>query len=79
MTAATSFKLLQFVLKEPTSVSTEQWLVLAVGFIVSFFVAWAVIAWFMSWVTRHGFAPFAIYRLIAGGLTLAWVYGYLAW
>jgi undecaprenyl-diphosphatase len=74
MFAATGFKLLQFVLKTDVAVSPEQWQVLAVGFVVSFFVAWAVIAWFMAWVTRHGFAPFAIYRIIAGAATLAWVY-----
>ncbi|MCA9131677.1 MAG: undecaprenyl-diphosphate phosphatase [Planctomycetales bacterium] len=75
MVAATGFKLLQFVLGSPSPVSTEQWLVLALGFTVSFFVAWAVIAWFMAWVTRHGFTPFALYRIGVGGLTLAWVYG----
>ena len=74
MFAATGFKLLQFVLKTEVAVSPEQWQVLAVGFVVSFFVAWAVIAWFMAWVTRHGFAPFAIYRILAGAATLAWIY-----
>ncbi len=74
MFAATSYKLLQFVLDSAEPVSNQQWQVLAVGFVVSFFVAWAVVAWFMAWVTRHGFAPFAIYRIIAGCLTLAWVY-----
>ncbi len=74
MFAATGYKLLQFVLESTEPVSSQQWQVLAVGFVVSFFVAWAVIAWFMAWVTRHGFTPFAIYRIMAGGLTLAWVY-----
>ncbi|MEO8272142.1 MAG: undecaprenyl-diphosphate phosphatase [Aureliella sp.] len=74
MFAATGYKLLQFVLKSDTAVSAEQWQVLAVGFVVSFFVAWAVIAWFMAWVNKHGFAPFAIYRIIVGAATLAWVY-----
>jgi len=46
--------------------SAHQWSVLALGFIVSFFVAWAVIAWFMHWVRKHGFIPFAIYRLAMG-------------
>ncbi len=44
----------------------EQWGVLAVGTLVSFFVAWAVIAWFMAWVRTRGFVPFAIYRIIVG-------------
>ncbi|QDV28040.1 undecaprenyl-diphosphate phosphatase [Aureliella helgolandensis] len=74
MVAATSFKLLQFILKEETAVSTHQWAVLAVGFVVSFLVAWVVIAWFMTWVRRHGFTPFAIYRIIIGIFTIAWAY-----
>jgi undecaprenyl-diphosphatase len=73
MVAATTFKLLQFMLKESTSVSSEQWLVLALGFSVSFIVAWGVIAWFMAWVRNRGFTPFAIYRVIAGACTLWWL------
>ena len=74
MFAATGYKLLQFVLESNTTVSAQQWQVLAVGFVVSFFVAWAVIAWFMAWVNKHGFAPFAVYRIIVGAATLAWIY-----
>jgi undecaprenyl-diphosphatase len=47
------------------------WLVLAIGFIVSFLVAYAAVAWFIAWVRKRGFAPFAIYRIIIGGLVLA--------
>jgi undecaprenyl-diphosphatase len=47
---------------------------LAIGFIVSFFVAWAVVAWFMHWVRRRGFVPFAIYRIALGIGVLAWVF-----
>ena len=46
------------------------WGVLATGFIVSFFVAWGVVAWFMHWVRRHGFIPFAIYRIVLGVIVL---------
>jgi undecaprenyl-diphosphatase len=46
--------------------------VLAVGFLVSFLVAWGVVAWFMKWVQRRGFVPFAVYRIIAGAAVLAW-------
>ena len=45
---------------------THQWVVLAIGFVVSFFVAFVVVAWFMRWVRRRGFAPFAIYRILLG-------------
>ncbi len=74
MIAATGFKLLQFMLESETSVTVEQWQVLAIGFGVSFFVAWAVIAWFMAWVNKHGFTPFALYRIVVGAGTLAYAY-----
>ena len=48
----------------PLAVNTHQWLVLAIGFVISFFVALGVVAWFMRWVRDRGFAPFAIYRIV---------------
>ena len=50
----------------PLSVNAHEWIVLAIGFVVSFIVALAVVAWFMNWVRRRGFAPFAIYRIVLG-------------
>ena len=50
----------------PLVMTSHGWLVLAIGFIVSFIVALAVVAWFMRWVRRRGFAPFAIYRIVLG-------------
>ncbi len=44
---------------------------IAIGFVVSFVVALGVIRWFMAIVTRHGFAPFAWYRIVAGTVALA--------
>jgi undecaprenyl-diphosphatase len=48
----------------PLSVNAHGWIVLAIGFVVSFVVALAVVAWFIQWVRVRGFAPFAIYRII---------------
>ena len=45
---------------------------LAIGFVVSFVVAFGVVAWFMNWVRHRGFAPFAIYRILAGIALLVW-------
>ena len=42
------------------------WVVLGIGFVVSFIVALGVVAWFMRWVRARGFAPFAIYRIVLG-------------
>ena len=54
-----------------SQIDTHGWIVLAIGFGVSFVVAYASVAWFMAWVRKHGFAPFAVYRIIVGALVLA--------
>jgi undecaprenyl-diphosphatase len=38
----------------------------AIGFVVSFFVAWAVIAAFLRYLERRGLEPFGYYRIVAG-------------
>ncbi|ABF41083.1 Undecaprenyl-diphosphatase [Candidatus Koribacter versatilis Ellin345] len=48
------------------------WITLAIGFIVSFIVAYFVVAWFMKWVRTRGFVPFAVYRIVVGIAVLAW-------
>lgn len=73
MFAASGFKLLQFVAKEPVSIDSEQWITLAIGFVTAFVVALGVIAWFMQWVKKHGFIPFAIYRIAVGVAVLTWL------
>ena len=50
----------------PLMMDTHGWIVLAIGFVVSFIVALAVVARFMNWVRSRGFAPFAIYRIALG-------------
>jgi undecaprenyl-diphosphatase len=61
----------------PLQMDPHQWIVLAIGFVVSFFVALAVVAWFMHWVRARGFAPFAIYRIVLGiGLLTLLVRGF---
>ena len=54
-----------------SQIDAHGWGVLAIGFAVSFVVAYAAVAWFMAWVRKRGFAPFAIYRIIVGSLVLA--------
>ncbi|HEY6207125.1 MAG TPA: undecaprenyl-diphosphate phosphatase [Chthoniobacterales bacterium] len=55
----------------PLAVNAHEWVVLAIGFVVSFFVALAVVAWFMQWVRTRGFVPFAVYRIVLGLVVLA--------
>jgi undecaprenyl-diphosphatase len=50
----------------PLTLNGHQWIVLAIGFVMSFIVALAVVAWFMRWVRTRGFVPFAIYRIVLG-------------
>ncbi|HEY3884693.1 MAG TPA: undecaprenyl-diphosphate phosphatase, partial [Vicinamibacterales bacterium] len=54
-----------------SQIDAHGWLVIAVGFAVSFLVALGSVAWFMAWVRRRGFVPFAVYRIVAGALVLA--------
>jgi undecaprenyl-diphosphatase len=80
MAAATGYELLRtFHPKhgEPLGAmpaTAEEWVVLAIGFVVSFVVALAVVAWFMNWVRQRGFTPFAIYRIVVGIAVLVWVF-----
>ena len=49
-----------------SSIDAHGWIVLAIGFVVSYIVAYGSVAWFMAWVRKRGFGPFAIYRIIVG-------------
>ena len=49
------------------------WIVLGIGFVVSFIVAYGSVAWFMGWVRQRGFVPFAVYRIIVGIVVLVWL------
>jgi undecaprenyl-diphosphatase len=55
------------------AMTAHGWAVLALGFAVSFVVAYAVVAWFMAWVRRRGFTPFAVWRMLAGAAVLLWM------
>jgi undecaprenyl-diphosphatase len=46
----------------------------AVGFVVSFLVALVVVRAFVHYVTRHGFTPFAVYRIVVGAAALVWLF-----
>ena len=76
MVAATGYTLLKSLRgkgENPIGVSqidAHGWIVLAIGFVVSYIVAYASVAWFMAYVRKHGFVPFAIYRIIVGALVL---------
>jgi len=52
--------------------TTDNWIILIIGFAVSFIVALGVVEWFLFWVRKHGFTVFAIYRIILGIALLIW-------
>ena len=73
MVVATGFDFLKTVMPHhhdadiaPLAMNPHAWVVLGIGFIVSFVVALAVVAWFMNWVRARGFVPFAVYRIALG-------------
>ena len=77
MVVATGYDLLKSLRGKGTNpigvsqINFHGWMVLAIGFVISFIVAYAAVAWFMAWVRKRGFAPFAVYRIIVGALVLA--------
>jgi undecaprenyl-diphosphatase len=70
MFGATAFKLL----KNGLRFNGEQWVVIAVGSVVSFLVAYAVVAAFMNYIRHRDFKPFGYYRIALGILVLAYFY-----
>jgi len=83
MAVATLFDLFQTVRGTPdnplgaSGIDGHGWIVLAIGFVVSFLVAYAAVAWFMAWVRHRGFAPFAVYRIVLGIVVLIVAGGWL--
>jgi len=75
MFAATGYDLLKSVLGRNAAVpalDAHGWTVLAIGFVVSFIVAYGSVAALMAWVRRRGFLPFAVYRVLIGIVVLIW-------
>ena len=66
MLGATAFTLM----KSGLQFNGHQWGLLGVGSVVSFLVAYAVIAAFMRWIRTRSFAAFGYYRIALGALVL---------
>ncbi len=66
MLAATALDLI----KSDFNFSQNEWLLIAVGFIVAFLTALAAVKWFLSYIQKHGFAVFGWYRIVAGLIIL---------
>jgi undecaprenyl-diphosphatase len=78
MAAATGYDLLKTlhpkvpgaVALSVSALDRHAWIVLLIGTVVSFAVAYLVVAWFMNWVRNRGFVPFAVYRIIVGVIVI---------
>ena len=68
MFGATAFE----ILKNGLHFTGQQWAVVAVGSVVSFAVAYAVVAAFMNYIRRHDFKPFGYYRIVLSVLVLGY-------
>jgi len=74
MIAATGYKLL----KEYKNIHGEEIRLLAIGNLVAFVVAMIAIKFFITYLQKHGFRIFGIYRIIAGVVLLILIWqGYL--
>src|SRR5215470_14212851 len=56
--------------KSRAELSGSNGLIVAVGFITSFIAGWIVVKTFLDYVSRHGFALFAWWRIAVGALGL---------
>ncbi|HTH27449.1 MAG TPA: undecaprenyl-diphosphate phosphatase [Sphingobium sp.] len=59
--------------KHRAAITPADYNLIGIGFVVSFVVAIIVVKAFLAVVTRHGFAPFAWYRIAAGVAALIWL------
>jgi undecaprenyl-diphosphatase len=66
MAAATAYDLW----KNRAALEGEGWLVILVGFVAAFVAAMLVVRWLVAFVGRHGFIPFAVYRVVLGVMML---------
>ncbi len=54
----------------PTLMTADNTILVAIGFATSFVAGWFVVRSLLEYVTRHGFALFAWWRVIVGSLGL---------
>jgi undecaprenyl-diphosphatase len=52
--------------------STDGWEMIAIGFVSAFIAAILSVSFLLNFISKHGFIPFAIYRILVGALMLWW-------
>jgi len=56
--------------KNYQELTNSELILLAIGFVTSFFSALIVIKWFINFVSNHNFLIFAYYRILLGGIII---------
>lgn len=69
MAAATVYSLY----KERHLLNADDMGLIAIGFVTAFISALLVVRWLVGFVGRHGFAPFAWYRIALGSVAILWL------
>ncbi len=71
MFGASALKLLKYVLEhQGLTFTLEEWVILAVGTVVSFVVSLLVIRFLMNYIKKHDFKPFGYYRIALAAVIL---------
>ena len=68
MFAACGYSLVKWL--KHASPGAKEIMLMIIGLLVSFLVAYAVIAFMMAYIRRHSFIPFALYRIALGAFVL---------
>lgn len=68
MAAASGYALL----KHGGNLTKEEWIATVIGFVVSFFVSWGVIAWLMNFIRKRTFQAFGYYRIFLALLVVVY-------
>lgn len=66
MVGATTYK----VMKNGLEFTSHQWTLIAIGSVVAFVVAYAVVAFLMAYIQKHSFSVFGVYRIVIGVVVL---------
>lgn len=62
--------------KNLNSFSSQNIIVLATGFIVSFISSYIAVKWFLKFVTKYTLIPFGVYRIVFGVILLYLIYSH---
>ena len=78
MAAASAKSFLDVYKESPSVLNAGNYSQLAVGFVVSFIVALIAVKFFITYLQKHGFKAFGVYRIILGAVMLILIYqGYV--